>query len=108
MGGWALSETNILKSSIFMAIIFFGALLSGCGGDKDLMEKGLVRAGKDATKAKCLAEKMAAGIKGETYDYLAKMLNEGVPERDAINKTRRKYSADFKSQIEEAEKACGQ
>ena len=103
-----MSETNVRKNSIFMAIIFLGALLSGCGGDKELMEKGLVRAGKDAAMAKCLAEKMAASVKGETYDFLAKMLNEGVAERDAINKTRRKYGADFKAQIEEAEKACGQ
>lgn len=107
MGGWALIESNVTRNSVFMAIIFLGMMLSGCGGDQGKMEKGLVRSGMEAGKAKCLAEKMAGTVKGETYDYLAGLLNEGVAEREAVNKTRRKYGADFKSQMEEAEKACG-
>ena len=100
-------EHTVTKNSVFMAIVFLGAMLSGCGGNQEMMEKGLVRAGIDGTRAKCLAEKMSGTIKGEIYDYLANLLNEGVAEREAVNKTRRKYGADFKSQMEEAEKACG-
>lgn len=81
-------------------------MLSGCGGDKELMEKGLMRSGMEAGQAKCFAEKMAGGVETEIYDYLAKIMNEGVAEKEAVNKARRKFGADFKTPMEEARTAC--
>lgn len=91
------------------ALPFFALLaLAGCSEspDVELMKAGLGRSGIPADQAACFAEKMSQGVKGEQYNYLAKLMNEGMAEKEAVGKVRRKYGAEFKTAMEEARKAC--
>lgn len=95
-----------------MAIMTMAALaaVSGCGESPNVetMKVGLARSGLTPEQAGCFAEKMAGDVNGETYNYMAKLMKEGASERDAVNKARRKYSADFKAPMEKARSACVQ
>ncbi len=93
-----------------LVVMLSGAvlLLSGCGPDVEAMKKGLLKAGFSAEKAACFAEKAAdSGTPNGPYDYIAKLLAEGVPEKDAVNRARRKYGAEFKQPYNAAKKECG-
>jgi hypothetical protein len=49
---------------------------------------------------------MGKSINGETYNYMASLMKEGLDESGAVNKARRKFSADFKAPMEAARAAC--
>lgn len=98
------------KLVIVMLTVSLG-FIAGCfnSPDTDMMKAGLKRSGMAVVTADCFAEKMAEDINGEIYNYLAKLMSEGgYPEKDAVNKTRRKYGADFKAPMKEARNACVQ
>lgn len=93
----------------FISLLFLSTLLlSGCGEspDVDLMKSGLARSGIPSDQANCYAEAAGKTVDGEPYNYAAALMNEGVAEREAINKTRRKFGADFKTPLDEARKTC--
>jgi len=97
-----------MRKSI-LAILFL-VILTGCGKspDVELMISGLVRTGMPQGQADCFAEKMSKTVKGEPYNYMAALMKEGMDERGAVNKTRRKYTAEFTTPMREARKACVQ
>jgi len=98
-----------IKTTIKYASLLFCAslLLTGCeSADVDLMKSGLVRGGMDSSQASCYAEKAGDAVDGETYNYIAKLMAEGVEESQAINKARRKFGAEFKKPLKEARDAC--
>lgn len=95
----------------FAAVVLAGMMITaGCGEspDVELMKKGLARSGMPAAQADCFATAMDGTVEGETYNFLARLMNEGMSERDAVNRTRRKYSADFKTPMQEARAGCVQ
>ena len=49
-----------------------------------------------------MPRRRARPSRANSTNYLAGMLNGGLKESEAINKTRRKYSADFKTPLSEA------
>lgn len=97
-----------LKILALMAVIL--PALAGCGEspDVDLMKAGLSRTGMSAAQVDCYAEKMADTVDGEPYNYMAKLMKEGLKERAAMNKARRKFGPDFQAPVREARKACTQ
>lgn len=100
---------QVKVKKLFSAFLLAGLfVLAGCGGspDVELMKEGLVRSGIPADQAACFAEKMSKTVDGEPYNYMAALMKEGVDEKSAANKTRRKYSADFKKPMREARKDC--
>ncbi|MGE9292169.1 MAG: hypothetical protein ACQKBW_01030 [Puniceicoccales bacterium] len=82
-------------------------LLAGCGANVSEMKTGLIKSGMSADQAECYAQEMK-GMDSGPYNYMAKLLNAGVSETEAINKTRRKYGADFKTEVEKARETCGE
>lgn len=91
--------------------LFFGMLLfTGCGESPDVpaMKEGLVRSGMPEDEADCFAEKLGDTVAGEAYNYMSALMGEGVDEKDAITKARRKYGAEFRSGVTEARKACAE
>jgi len=99
---------NYLKLIILTA--FALPLLAGCGESPDIdqMKAGLTRSGMPAAQAKCYAEKAADTVDGDAYNYMAKLMNEGVKESQAKNRARRKYGPEFQKPLKEARKACVQ
>lgn len=97
-----------MKSTIIniSAIAVATVCLTGCGPDVESMQQGLVKSGLPVNQASCYAEKAAEDTPKDAYEYVANFLNAGVSEKDAINKARRKYGADFKTPLGEARKAC--
>lgn len=92
---------------LLLLLAAFG--LTGCGSPElEMMESGLVKSGAEPAKAKCLAEKLGDEVKADQYNYVAKLLNEGMEEREAFTRGRRKYGAEFLSAVRDARKACGQ
>ncbi len=59
-----------------------------------------------ADQAACFAEKMGKSVKGEPYNYIANLMNEGMDEKEAVNTARRKFTAEFKKPMNEAREAC--
>lgn len=99
----------MMKEKIKLSLFVVGAavVLAGCGPDVEKMTAGLARSGMPESQAQCLAEKAAdLGMKKDSYNYIAALLNEGVDEKTAVNKARRKFGADFKTPYGEAQKAC--
>lgn len=91
------------------AVVLAGMVLTltGCGPDVEKMSAGLAKSGMPADQAQCLAQKAAdLGMDKEPYEYIAALLNEGVSEKDAVNKARRKFGADFKTPYGDAKDAC--
>ena len=84
--------------------------LAGCGEspDVDLMKAGLSRSGLTAAQVDCFAEKMADTVDGEPFNYMARLMKEGMDQKAAMNKTRRKFGPDFQTPVREARKACVQ
>lgn len=81
-------------------------LLSGCERpDRAKMESGLIKSGLEQKEAACIADR-AARMKGAPYNHLANLLDAGVGEHDAVNRTRRKYTAEFKTAWEAARREC--
>ncbi len=82
--------------------------VTGCGSpDVELMKTGLVKSGRDAASAQCFAEAMdKEGVKADPFNYAAKLMNEGMKEREAFNKARRKYGAEFLTPVRKARKSC--
>ncbi len=96
------------KAGLVVMLSGLAVLLGGCGPDVEAMKKGLLTAGYSADKAACLAEKAADnGTPADPYEYIAKLLAEGVPEKDASNRARRKFGAEFKQPYNAAKKECG-
>ena len=98
--------TRRVKWPILMFLTLL--IVAGCGKspDVELMKAGLVRSGMPAGQAACFAEKMSKTVKGEPYNYMAAVMNEGLDERTAVNKARRKFGPEFKTPMEEARAAC--
>ncbi|WP_306549285.1 hypothetical protein [Desulfobulbus sp.] len=89
-------------------LLLLTVLLAGCGPSPnvDAMKVGLAKSGLPADQAACFAEAASKTVKGEPYNYLADLLNAGVKESEAVSKTRRKYSADFKDPLDKARAEC--
>lgn len=99
----------MMKKKMRFALLSFALLaLGGCGEspDVELMKAGLARSGMPADQAACFAEEMGKTVKGEPYNYMAKLMREGMSEKEAVNKARRKFSAEFKKPMNEARAAC--
>jgi hypothetical protein len=103
-GSWLMMNKNLKIALLLFAL----PVLAGCGESPDVekMKAGLAKTGMPADQAACFAEKMSETVDGEQYNYMSALMNEGVSEKDAVNKTRRKYSADFKTPMEKARAAC--
>lgn len=94
---------NMIKQLILPFFLFLMLLvLAGCGGDVELMTSGLTKSGLPANQAAAFAEKMSKSVKKGPYNYMAKLMDAGISEKDAVNKTRRKYGAEFKQAMQEA------
>jgi len=93
---------------LFIILLTVAFFLAGCGESPDVvsMESGLVKSGMASGKAACFAGAMEKTVDGEVYNYLASLMNKGETEKDAVNKTRRKYGADFKVAMGQARKSC--
>ncbi|WDP92768.1 MAG: hypothetical protein HUN04_24825 [Desulfobacter sp.] len=90
-------------------ISLVAAMVSGCGGDKDAMKAALAKTGMASDQAACFAEKMIEeGMEAEPYNYMAALMNNGASEKDAVNRTRRKFTAEFKTPMDAARKTCVQ
>lgn len=89
-------------------LMLLTVLLAGCGPSPDVetMKSGLIKSGLPADQAACYAEAASKTVKGEPYNYMAGLMNAGLKENEAINKTRRKYSADFKGPLQAARGQC--
>jgi len=89
-------------------VVLLTVLLAGCGPSPnvDAMKAGLAKSGLPADQAACFAEAASKTVKGEPYNYLADLMNAGIKESEAVSKTRRKYSADFKDPLEKARAEC--
>ena len=89
-------------------LLLLTVLLAGCGPSPnvDAMKTGLAKSGLPADQAACFAEAASKTVKGEPYNYLAELLNTGIKESEAVSKTRRKYSADFKGPLGKARDEC--
>jgi hypothetical protein len=89
-------------------VVLLTVLLAGCGPSPnvDAMKAGLAKSGLTADQAACFAEAASKTVKGEPYNYLADLMNAGIKESEAVSKTRRKYSADFKDPLEKARAEC--
>jgi hypothetical protein len=100
---------SVKEKNVRRALVIFGLIaLSGCGApDVEQMKAGLAKSGMPAPQAACFAEKMSKTVKGEPYNYIAKLMNAGMAEKEAVQKARRKFGADFKTGMEEARAACG-
>jgi hypothetical protein len=90
----------MMNKNLKIALLLFALpVLAGCESpDVEKMKAGLAKTGMPADQATC--------FDGEQYNYMAALMNEGVSEREAVNKTRRRYSADFKASMEKARAAC--
>ncbi len=97
---------NIVKRCVPAFFILFS--LVGCGENPDIevMSRGLVKSGMSQEHADCFAEGMSKAVDGEPYNYMASLLDKGTPEKDAVNRTRRKYGADFKTPMKKARAEC--
>ena len=100
--------TKQLKMLMLTALIL--PALAGCGESPDVekMKAGLARSGMPPAQADCYAEKMAETVDGEPYNYVAKLMGEGLAEKEARNKARRKFGSEFQKPMSEARKACVQ
>jgi hypothetical protein len=89
-------------------VLLLTVLLAGCGESPnvDLMKAGLAKSGLPAEQATCFAEAASKTVKGEEYNYLAGLMSTGLKEAEAVSKTRRKYSADFKDPLDKARDEC--
>lgn len=92
------------------ALLLLPLLLVGCGTSPDVesMKSGLIKSGMPADQATCFAETAGKTVDGDPYNYMAQLMNSGLAEREAINKARRKFSADFKESLEKARSECVQ
>ena len=81
-------------------------MLAGCGGDKEQMQKGLARSGYTAEQATCIADNLNGKIKSKIYDYMGKLMSEGVDFKEAKNKARRKYGPDFQKDVKTVVQQC--
>ncbi|MDR0843434.1 MAG: hypothetical protein LBP68_08460 [Acidobacteriota bacterium] len=101
----------MIRTTVAKSLVAFGtlALLSGCGSpDVAMMKQGLERTGMPAAQADCLAEKMSGDVDSEPYNYMASLMSEGMEEKDAINRARRKFGAEFTSAVRDARRACAE
>ena len=96
---------NAMKRS---APLLLTVLLAACGPSPnvDAMKAGLTKSGMPVDQATCYAEAASKTVKGEQYNYIADLLNSGIAENEAVSKTRRKYSADFKEPLDKARAEC--
>ncbi len=91
----------------YLALPLIVFALVGCGSkDVEQMKAGLVKSGMPADQAACFAEGMKKEIKADPYNYMAKLMVAGETEKEAVNRTRRKYGADFKAPMAKAREAC--
>ena len=83
-------------------------LLAGCGEspDVDSMKNGLTKSGMEQDQAECFSQAMGKTVDGEIYNNLAVLLNQGETEKNAVNRTRRKFGAEFKVPMEKARAGC--
>ena len=98
------------KMSLILVLSGLSVLMmfSGCGGSPDVpsMKEGFMRSGMSAEQADCLAEKMSDTLPGKQYNFMANLMKEGLNEREAFTRARRKYGAEFREGMAEARKAC--
>lgn len=91
----------------FAAVVATALMLTGCGSaDKDAMKQGLVKTGMEQTQADCYAVALADVIEADIYNNIAESLVQGSTERDAVNKARRKFGAEFKAPLNKARTGC--
>lgn len=85
------------------------SMLCGCeSAEVEKMELALTKNGWSKQQASCFAKKWADDAKGEMYNYVVRLMEEGVEDSDAFNRTRRKFGETyFESDIKGARKACG-
>ncbi len=97
---------NTMKRSA--PLLLLTVLLAACGPSPnvDAMKAGLTKSGMPVDQATCYAEAASKTVKGEQYNYIADLLNSGIAENEAVSKTRRKYSADFKEPLDKARAEC--
>ena len=96
----------IKKSLLPLALL---ALLSGCSRpDEAAMQSGLMKSGMDTVQAECMAQSLKKNVKTDAYNYMANMMVAGLSEKEAANKTRRKFGGDFKSGLNTARSACSE
>lgn len=103
-------ETTPLHFSrpLLGALALAAVLLAGCGPKVDRMKEGLRKSGMSAAQAECYAQQLSKSAETGPYNYMAELLNAGVNEKEAANKARRKYGAEFKEAVDTARKACAQ
>ena len=91
----------------FALLLFVLPVLTGCASpDVGQMKTGLLKTGMPDDQAQCFAEKMSKSVKAEPYNYMAKLMNVGEDEKTAVNRTRRKYGAEFKAPMKKAREKC--
>jgi hypothetical protein len=49
---------------------------------------------------------MSKTVEAGPYNYMAKLMNAGVDEKTAVNRTRRKYGAEFLAPMKKARAEC--
>ena len=88
-------------------LLFVLPVLTGCSSpDVEQMKTGLLKTGMPEDQAECFADRMRKAVKAEPYNYMAKLMNAGEDEKTAVNRTRRKYGAEFKAPMKKAREEC--
>lgn len=105
-----------MKKSIFktctknksLAVLLLAVpLLMACEApDSAMMSSGLTKSGMPVALANCMAEAMSESIDAEVFNSLAALLDKGVAEKEAVNRTRRKFGAEFRTPMNKARAAC--
>lgn len=98
-----------LKLTLPVAIaLVLGACASA---DTEKMMNGLAKAGLNPTQSACYSDTLRGAVSADAYNQMAEYLSAGEPLTKAINRTRRKFGADFIEDITPVKKdlqACTQ
>ncbi len=95
-----------MRFNHFYALAALPLLLAACGSpDTESMQAGLKKSGMGAGQASCYADALAEALDTDAFNQVAAYLNEGESYDEAIRRGRRKYGADFRAQLAEAERA---
>jgi hypothetical protein len=98
---------NIKRLALPLLLLLMLLILSGCPSkDVEQMKAGLVKSGMPEAQAELFAEQMSKTVEAGPYNYMAKLMNAGVDEKTAVNRTRRKYGAEFLAPMKKARAEC--